>query len=373
MLRRKSIWAACLLFATATGSIPTVSTAGVVGVGGQATTQVTQFFGAVPVQSDVGLEVIPLTRSEPPLIVRARVDRLINPNEVLAAGQGLALLYAPNLTGTGNPSDIGIDIGAFTDDLDLMTHWVSTATVQSKRTLNLTAAEVGQQPGINTGRARSRVLLSGIMMLTATNPSRDMSAAEVTLAINLIRTQQGRAPLTAITGEVALVGGPNGQITVQRRTGVFANITLPVVDFGVEVPDTPLVRAIIFSGVEFPFEYDMTLNQPFDLDLSVTATVRTTPAGVGGLAVFGTPEEGLTEIFNRVKNDDRGFKLAQAIAARVDTTGQAYVNAPNPLALLLPSCGTASAVSLTMLCVGFVALTGARRRFRYQPRCKKSS
>ena len=373
MLRRKSKWAASCLFAAMTGIFPAPIFAGVIGVAGQATTQVTQFFGPVPVQSDFGLEVIPLTRAEPPLIVRARVDRLINPDEVVAAGQGVAILYAPNLTGIGNPSDIGIDVGAFTDDDDLVTHWVSSATVQSKRSLNLSAGEVGQQPGISTGRARSRVLLSGIMMLTATDPTRDMSAAEVTLALNLIRTQQGRPPPTTVAGEVALVGGPNGQITVQRRTGVFANITLPVVDFGQAVPDTPLVRAIIFSGVEFPFEYDMTLNQPFDLDLSVTATVRTTPAGVGGLAVFGTPQEGLTEIFNRIKKDDRGAKLAEAIAARVDTTGQAYVNAPNPLALLLPSCGTASAVSMTMLCVGFVALTGARRRFRYHLRCKKST
>ena len=121
MLRRKSKWAASCLFAAMTGIFPAPIFAGVIGVAGQATTQVTQFFGPVPVQSDFGLEIIPLTRAEPPLIVRARVDRLINPDEVVAAGQGVAILYAPNLTGIGNPSDIGIDVGAFTDDDDLVT------------------------------------------------------------------------------------------------------------------------------------------------------------------------------------------------------------------------------------------------------------
>lgn len=373
MLRCKSQWAAIVTLAAVTGMIASPVSAGVTGVSGQATTQVTQFIGPVPVQSDFGLEIIPITKSEPPLVARSRVDRLINPDEVVAAGQGVAILHAPNLSGVGNPSDIGIDVGAFTDDADLLTNWVSSASVQAKRTLVLTAGEIGQQPGINSGRARSRVLLSGIMMLTSSNPNRDMSNAEVSLAINLIRSQQGRQPQTVVAGEVALVGGPNGQITVQRRTGVMANIVLPVVDFGQAVPNTPLVRAILFTGVEFPFEYDITLNTPFNLDLSVTATVRTTPAGVGGLAVFGTPQEGLTEIFNRIKKDDSGAKLADAIAARVDTTGQFYVNNPSPIASLLPSCGTVNAGAASMMCVGFIALTGARRRIRYRTWHKRHS
>jgi len=371
MLHRNSLRATLLIFAAVAGTASVPAHAGVTGVAGQATTQVTQFLGPVPVQSDFGLEIIPLTKSEPPLLARARVDRLINPEEVSAAGQGLAVLFAPNLSGIGNPSDIGIDVGAFTDDTDLLTNWVSSASVQSKRTLVLTPGEIGQQPGIGSGRARSRVLLSGIMMLTSSNPARDMSNAEVALALNLIRTQDGRAPQTVLAGEVALVGGPNGAITVERRTGVFANIVLPVIDFGQAVPDTPLVRAILFTGVDLPFEYDMTLNQPFNLDLSVTASVKTTPAGVGGLAVFGTPQEGLTAIFNRIKKDDRGAKLAEAIAARVDTTGQLYVQNPNPFALLLPSCGAMTAVPLAMTCAGFAALVGVRRRSRCRSRSNK--
>lgn len=338
--------------------------AGVNSIAGTSEVRVSQYQNSQLVQTDFNFEGLPETKLEPPLVARGRLDRLLSPNEVIAAGQGVAIMYAPNLTGFGNPSDVGIDIGAFTDGADTTTSWITTATVSQRRNITLSPAEIGEQSLLaTTGQVRSRVLLSGVMLITSESTSKDLTGLDVGLIFNVIRRQAGREDTVPAAGEIALVGGPNGAVTVQRRAGALNNVTIPVADLNAVVPDAPLVKAILFQGVEFPYEYDFNFNEPFELELKVTATIMTQPGGVGALATFGTPAEGLGAILDRVKQNDSGKKLIAAINERVDTTGEAYLNQPVGLPGFGNLCGTSGASLMPLLVIG-CGIGAARRRQR---------
>lgn len=336
----------------------------VLSVSGEAQVRTTQFLGLLPLQTDFGQEIVPTTKPQLPAVGRARLDRLFSSAEVTSSAQGVAIVYEPNVSGQGNPSDVGIDIGAFTDQADTTTSWIAMTTARAKRTLRFSAAEVGVTPGITEGRARGRLLLSGVIILASENPTADLSGAEVSFVFQLDRVQSGRPKLTPVSGEIALVGGPNGTTSVERRNGVLAGVSLPVFDLNAAIPEVALVKAVSFPGIEFQYEYDMTVDSPFDLELIVSAKVINKPGGIGGLAVFGTPQESLSAIFSRVKQDDSGERLAAAINKEVDTTGQAYLATHNAAANFIPACGAAGASAVPMMALGLTGFIAGHRRVR---------
>ena len=146
---------------------------------------------------------------------------------------------------------------------------------------------------------------------------------------------------------------------VPVRAGALNTIDVPVADFPLG-DEFPLVRAVIFQGVQFPFEYDFTVGESFDLELNVAAKVATTPGGVGAWALFGLPQDEIASIIDKVKKDDRGQRLTQMLAEHVDTTGAAYVNRP-PVSFL-PACGVLGFELAGMSVVG--GFLAARRRNR---------
>lgn len=342
--------------------IASPATAEITAVRGSARSRVVQFVSGIPVQSDYGQEIIPLTKGVPPAIARARLDHLEGPDQVTAAGQGVAIMFEPNTTGTGNPNDAGLDVGSFSDDSS--TGWVSEGGVTSTRTLVLSLADVGGQSGLgDTGRARSRLLLSGVMVIFSQNPSADLTGNEVSFSFSVTRRQNGRATTTPLIGDISMIGGPNGSVEFRRQAGALANVTLPVADFPLG-EEFPLVRAVIFNGIQFPYEYDITVDTPFDLELNTAAKVTTTPGGIGATATFGLPQEGIASVVGRVKLDDRGQRLAQWIGEHVDTTGESYVGAPAALGLI-PACGAMSFELVGMMVVaGGLALVQSGRRRR---------
>ena len=132
------------------------------------------------------------------------------------------------------------------------------------------------------------------------------------------------------------------------------------------MPDLPLAQAVLFAGLELPYEYDVDVGQPFQLDLAVSSRLLSTPGGTGAAAVFGLPQEGLGSILERIKNDDRGQQLAGVIAQQVDTTGTAYANGGSTLGLsltsLFPLCGTMGSGSIGMMLMSCFLVAAMRRR-----------
>ncbi len=335
----------------------------VTSVSGSAEARVVQFVSGLPVQTDFGQEVIPLTKSVPPAVGRAKLDHLNDAKEVTAAGQGVAVMYEPNTTGLGNPNDVGLSIGAFSDDAS--TSWTVEGGVTTTRTLVLTVGDVGGQPGLSgvNGRGRSRLVLSGYLLIFSQNPSADLTGNEISFSFSVERRQTGRSTTTPLSGEITMVGGPDGSIDFPHRAGALSTIDIPVADFPLG-DEFPLVRAVIFQGVQFPYVYDITLGSSFDLELNAAAKVTSTPGGIGAWALFGLPQDEITSIVGRVKKDDRGERLTQMLAEHVDTTGAAYADAPT--ASLIPACGVMGfeLVGLTIAAGGLAAVQAGRRRRR---------
>ncbi len=330
-------------------------------VRGSARCRVDQFVNGLLIQTDFGQEIIPLTKGAPPAVARARLDHLNSALEVSAAGQGVAVMYEPNLS--GNPNDAGLSIGGFSDDT--ATSWTVEGGVTTTRTIVLSQADIGGQPGLGSGgRARSQLLLSGFLILFAQDPTADLTGNEVSFSFSITRRQAGRNTTTPLSGDMTMAGGANGTIVFPRRAGALDTINIPVADFPLG-DEFPLVRAVIFQGVQFPYEYDIATGTPFELELNTAAKVKTTPGGVGAWALFGLPQDEIASIVNKVKKDDRGDRLTQMLAQHVDTTGVAYLN--NPVTALFPTCGVMGIEVVGMMAVacGFAAVqTGRRRRQR---------
>ncbi len=336
-------WAvACALLAT-----PAVN-AEVLSITGSSSATVIQFDGILPVQSDFAQVVVPLTKAEPPALSTALVDRYNASDELTASGSALALFTRPNLTGVAPPNDVGMDLFAFADDD--VTRWFIRGEASETRTIVINSSEVtsGNLFFGSTNRGRSRVILSGVMFITSRDATRDLTGADVKLNVRIERRQFNRVPSNLLEGEIVLSGGPGGSVVVSSATGNFAGAFLPVVDFAAAVEELPLVRSLLFAGLEIPYEYQFDTGLPFELALTVSAEARTIPGGVGASAVFGLPQVNLPDLMQKIANDDRGSRLASAIANRVDTTGAAYQN--GGIGFLFPGlCGATGVEALAMI------------------------
>jgi hypothetical protein len=340
----------------------------VTSITGSVTALVVQYNGIIEIQRDFSQENVPQTNPNPPATARARLDHMLEDGTIPAAGQIVSLLAQPNLTGLGSLNDAGLDLGAYADDAS--TSWVVQGTVTERRTLVLGVSDLGGDARFsNRGRAKSKVVLSGAMMIMASDGTKDLSEVEVRLRVRVTQYSPNSDPLDLLGGSLALVGGPNGSIEVTRGPGAMADVSPLMVDLAEIVPGMPLVRAGLLAGVELPYEYEAIAGEAFDLEMSVETLVQTTPGGTGGAATFGMPQEGLPSLFQRVKQSDLGQRLADAIAERVDTTGTAYAQGSGASTVVsaspFPVCGVMgleTAAVMPMLAGCWLSRAAIRRR-----------
>jgi len=338
----------------------------VTGVTGSARARVVQFGTLIPTQTDNNTINVPGTLPTPPAVAQAELETVEPDGQVTAGGRALAVFEPPNLTGIGVPNDVGFDLAAFTDDDD--TTWLVEGSATERRTIVLDSAQAGTEiVTTSVERARSRVVLSGVMLITSLDPLRDLSGVQVDLEVNVTKFDDSPGPPSEelLAGAMTLGGGPLGEVSITEATGALQPVAPAVLDFSTLVINLPLVKAVIFAGVEVPYEYDYRPNQPFDLELVVRSRIRNIPGGTGGAAVFGLPQAGLGDVLARVKNDDRGDRLEAVIAEQVDTTGAAYVGQAS-MPFLFPACG-ALGVEAPLFVLAAVGI-GRRRRRAIRPR-----
>jgi len=337
-------------------------------VTGSATATVIEYNGTVELERDYNLASVPETASAPPVVARAQLDRLDKDEFVTAGGQVVAVFDRPNFSGLGTPNDAGLDLGAFSEDNE--TGWFVQGTVNETRTVVLGANEVGSsQLSGGRGRVRSRLVLSGVLLILSSHAGADLSQVEARFRFTIVQRETGREPVELLTGSVALVGGPDGSVEVVRGAGALSSVFLPLVEAPEIIPELPIVKAVPFAGVNIPYEYEAAVGEAFDLELSVEAHVQTMPGGTGAAAVFGVPVEGLSSVLARVKRSDLGARVASAIGKQVDTTGRAYEDAGGGGVPWLFSpfsmCGLLGAETLiTGVVVGGFSLKRARRRLQ---------
>ncbi len=331
---------------------------------GGSSASVIQFENGTQTQSDFAQEIVPTTTPNPPAVSRARLERLDATFFPTAAGDAVAVFETPNLLGAAPPNDVGIDLGAFSNDDQ--TSWFVEGSAYEVRTIVLQSSDTQGNLlfGGPTLGGRSNLTLSGVLILGSLDPNRDLTGVEARFSLRLDQRRSGPfapPPQTLVTGEIALVGGPNGSVEIATATGPFETMFLTILDF--TIPDAlPLVRAVQFAGTNIPYEFQFGDNEEFELELSIAAEVYAIPGGTAAGAIFGMPPDGLASVLDRVKRDDTGSRLADVIAQHVDTTGASYAEGgPGPLAFLGPMCGAAGVQSMIGFALG-AWLVGRRLR-----------
>lgn len=331
--------------------------------------EVVQTENGVVVQTDVAEESVPQTSLGPPITAFAQLDRLTIDGALTGGARAVTMFQAPNLSGFLAPNDVGMDIGAFEDDA--FTRWRATGRFIETRFANIGPGDFLGAP-LLPGTAvtlRSRVVISGVLLIAAEDQSRDLTGTEVSMKMSVTRRRPGAEISIPISGEVTLSGGLNGVFNV-LAIGVFQNVSLPLLDLATPIADLPFVSALAFAGLSFDYEYDVVVGEEYQLELLFGADVRTSPDGVAASAVFGLPQVQLPQILGRVKKDDRGEQLAAVISERVDTTGLAYVGSGGstgaPASGLQSICGVLGVESFgLMLAACCLACHGAARRRRW--------
>jgi len=330
------------------------------------TSEVRQTENGSETQSDFAQESVPSGAGGLPVTALAKLDGRTT-DGLVTGGAGVFSVFNPaSLTGLGIPSDVGLDIGVFSGDPTAA--WFAQGGVTETRSVVLSAAELGPAFAEGTpARVRSRVVLAGILMLTAFDPLDDLTGVEVNMQFSVTQHGTSAGSTVLISGEAMLRGGPNGTVEVVR-TGELSNMLLPIIDLPGPITDLPFEKAVIFPGLTFPYEYDVVAGEPFELELLFGADIRTSPGGIAATAVFGLPPVELPTVFAGAQRGDLGTRVAAAITDRVDPTGVAYVStAPEPAVEPVPDrnslCGVLGMESFgAALWIGMLACHGVTRR-----------
>ena len=338
--------------------------AAILSITGSSSARVVLFGPDVPTESDFSENSVPGTVPTPPAVATARIDFFDDNGEISAGGTALSVFENPNLSGFGNPNDVGLDLSCFTDD-DKAT-WLVQGTASESRVIVLDApANTTGVPTIGPSTANSNLLISGVLVITSLNAERDLTGVEATFNISVTQRLANGDSMEVAAGSLVMAGGPMGTVEIQEATGVLAPVAPPVIDFSGLVATLPVVNAVIFAGTQIPYTYEFTPGEEFELELNVDAQVRNVPGGTGAAAIFGLPQLGFGDLLARVKNDDRGRELEAIIAQQVDTTGAAYVNNGPGLPFLFPFCGALGMeAGLMLLAVGGGMMIRRRRRVR---------
>lgn len=317
--------------------------------------------GGGVIQSDVAQQSFPGQAATPPAIARARLDQFDTGGSLVGSAQVAGIFTQPIFPlFLQPPSDVGLDVAAFSNDHH--SYWTARGSGVETRSIAIAPSELsGVYLAGDTATIRSRVVISGVMLIASLNGGQDLSGASVKFQFSVTQRQPNASETTPIFGAMTLTGGPNGTVTTHGE-GIMALQFPPVVDFNGVIPDLPQVKAILFTGMTFPYQYEVAVDETFELQLIVGADIVTRDDGVGCAAIFGTPQIGLGEIFARTRDSDSGVRLQEAISAQVDTTGAAYVQ---PAAAPTPGiCGLFGGNAALLGIATIAAFAAAKRRTR---------
>lgn len=331
-------------------------------------TTVKEIAGGSVVQSDSALLEMPGSAAKPPLVVRGSLSRTDAAGSFLSGARGMVVFSDLSAPLSGSPSNIGFDIAAFSTTTQ--SGWEVEALASERRSIVIRSAEAGQGDGSSI-TASSALVLSGVLFIASQDPAQDLTGAEAHIEFiidQILPTEtkqvlEGKAVLSGVG-----VAGVNAQ-TAGAVNSFFHN----VVSLDGVVPEFPVLRAVIFVGVlptdQYSYNYDAVVGDAFDLMLTVKSSIKAPPGKIGCAAVFGVPQEGFADLFQKAKQSDAGLRLQNEISSLVDTTGSDH---PAVDTLIYPkglfglsglTCGALGLETMGLAAVGlFAGLLGRTRR-----------
>lgn len=320
-------------------------------VNGRIFSQVTKLVNGAPVDTDTKSAVF--ASSQPvdlPLVGITKLDGAAHDGAILSSGECSAVFDDGRTSQSFLPfarNDLGMDLAAYSSDGE--TTFDIQGLSEQRRTLRIEGWEV-QYPTLGSARIRSSVSLAGALIVAAYDPAIDLTG--VVLEVDVVVNQHRGSGETVerLNGTLTLTGGPNGSLTV-AATGAISPALFPLIDVVNLVPDLAdagllFVKAVAFPAIALPFDYEAQQNEVFDLTATFTSRIKTNTSNIGIASIFGLPQTALGNVMARVRNDDSGVRIENAVASIVDTTGQSGGHSQAPFFGLCGALGMESAIAV---------------------------
>ena len=277
-----------------------------------------------------------------------------------AAASVAAQFADPTTLNQPNPEEFALNLALLSVSDEI--RYTGTATLQESRSITYAASEF---PGRSEGETIAligRLYIDGALAIFSPSASRDLTGANVTLRVTVVKHASGQDDETVFTGAVGLTGGTNGAVT-RTSEGSFPTLTLIYSDLSLFVDDFNLFRVLIIPRMTISYSYNAEIGEPFTLQATVEVDATNAENEIGVVAILGTPVDSIQEVIAAAQSDSAATKTINALTTeRANPTGEpAFPSTSQPI---LPFCGL---FGFEMI-AGFACLVGLRcggpRRFR---------
>jgi len=314
------------VFAIAFALVAQPVSATILDVNGRISSQVTKLVNGSPVDTDT--KTAEFNSAQPvdlPLVGIARLDGTTQDGVILASGECSSVFDDGRTSQSFLPfarNDLGIDLAAYSSDGS--TTFAVQGLSEQRRTLRLEGWEV-RYPTLGSARVRSSVSLAGALIVAAYDPTVDLTGVELEVGVVVQQKRGSGDVIEVLNGTLTLTGGASGALTVSA-TGAISPALFPIINVVNLVPELAdagllFVKAVAFPAISFPFEYQVQQNEVFDLTATFTSRIKSNTSNIGIASIFGLPQTSLGDVMSRVRNDDAGVQVQNAVASIVDTTG----------------------------------------------------
>ena len=299
--------------------------------------------------TDQANDSYPGTSSQLPLQVVARLNTGAD-----AAASVAAQFADPTDSNQPNPEEFAMNLALLSVSDEI--RYSGTATLQESRGITYLSSEPdfrGRAEG-ETVPIVGRFYVDGALAIFSPSASRDLTGANVTLRITVVKHTSGQDDETVFTGAVGLTGGTNGAVT-RTFEGSFPTLTLIYSDLSLFIADFNLFRVLIIPRLAISYSYSAVIGEPFTLQATVEVDAANAENEVGVVAILGTPVDSIQEVISAAQSNSAATKTINALTTeRANPTGDpAFPSTSQPI---LPFCGL---FGFEMI-AGFTCLVGMR-------------
>jgi hypothetical protein len=274
-------------------------------------------------------------------------------NEHDAAAAAAAQFADPNGVTTPNPEEFAMNLALVSVVPDVS--YTGTATSQEFRQIVFTTSEFPLRPEGTTLNFTGKLFLDGALAVFAPSADRDLTGANISLHVTVVKQVSGQDDQTVFSGSVTLEG--TGPASVDSTAaGDFPTATLIRTNLAAFINDFQVFEVLIIPSVTVNYTFPGTIGETFTLAAKVEVEGQNLGDNVGVAAVIGTPLDTIRQVIAAAKGDSTATKTITALTQeREDPTGTpAFPTART----FLPGCGLFGFEFL----LGVGALAGLRCR-----------